>query len=106
MLNAAKDILSSRAAQAWANNLISAYGQVEELKIDSRRKTVEVTCQLDGEATPITVRIEDYLLEREGDQTYFRAGRFSCSRRWLQQALTDHASEHRIALPTWAAGLL
>lgn len=106
MLSAAKDVLSSRAAQAWANNLIRPYGQVEELKIDSRRKTVAVTCQLDGEATPITVRIEDYQLEREGDRTFFRASRFNCSRRWLQQALTDHASEHRIELPTWAAGFL
>jgi hypothetical protein len=106
MLSAAKDALSSRAAQAWANNLIGPYGQVDGLKIDSRRKTVEVTCQLDGEATPITIRIEDYLVEREGEHTFFRAGRFSCSRRWLQQALTDHAGEHRIKLPNWAAGML
>ena len=106
MLNATKDVLSSRAAQAWVNNLISPYGQVDELKIDSRQKAVEVTCQLDGELTPITVRIDDYLLEREGDRTFFRASRFSCSRRWLQQVLMDHAREHRIELPAWAAGLL
>jgi hypothetical protein len=106
MLNATKDILSSRAAQAWANNLIRPYGQVDGLKIDSRRKTVEVTCLLDGEPSPITVRVEDYQVEREGDRMFFRAGRFSCSRRWLQQVLTDHAGDHRIELPAWAAGFL
>ena len=106
MLNATKDVLSSRAAQAWLNNLISPYGQAEELKIDSRRKTVEVTCRLDGETSPITVRIEDYSLDREEGRTFFRANRFSCSRRWLQQVLTDDACEHRIEIPTWAAGLM
>jgi hypothetical protein len=106
MIKTAKDFLSSRAAQAWANNQISPYGKVDELRIDSRNKTVEVTCQLDGETSPITVRIENYVLEREGERTFFRANGFSCSRPWLQQVLLDHAIERRIELPTWATGLL
>jgi hypothetical protein len=106
MFNAAKDALSSRAAQAWANNLISRYGKVEDLKIDSRNKTVELTCQLEGETSPITVRIENYLLEQQGERTFIRATGFSCSRPWLQHVLTDHGTEHRVELPVWAIGLL
>jgi hypothetical protein len=106
MFNAAKDALSSRAAQAWANNLISRYGKVEELKIDSRSKTVDLTCQLEGEATPITVRIVNYVLEQEGERTFIRATGFNCSRPWLQHVLSDHGVAHRIELPTWAIGLL
>src|SRR5438477_271233 len=50
MFNAAKDALTSRSAQVWANNLIARYGKVQALKIDSRLKTLEVTCLLDGES--------------------------------------------------------
>jgi hypothetical protein len=106
MFHAAKDALTSRAAQAWANNLIARYGTVQELKIDSRHKTVEVTCQLEGESTPITIRIESYVLEIEGNRKFIRATGFSCTRPWLQHFLTDFGSRQRIELPSWAAATL
>ena len=106
MFNAAKDNLTSRAAQAWANHLIARYGQVRDLKIDSRHKTVEVTCLLEGEPTPITIRIENYVVETERDKKFIRATGFSCSRPWLQSLLKDHGQRQRIELPAWAAAAL
>lgn len=106
MFNAAKDALASRAAQTWANNLIARYGKVQDLKIDSRRKSLEVSCQLVGEASPITVRIEDYVVETEGDKKFIRATGFSCTRPWLQNVLTDYGPRQRIELPPWAAAAL
>lgn len=106
MFNAAKDALASRGAQTWANTLIARYGQVQELKIDSRLKTVAVTCLLEGEATPITVRIENYVVETERDKKYIRATGFSCTRPWLQNVLMDYGPKQRIELPSWAAAAL
>ncbi|MBC7368647.1 MAG: hypothetical protein H7343_17855 [Undibacterium sp.] len=106
MFNAAKDALTSRAAVTWANNLIARYGEVQHLKIDSRLKTLEVSCQLKGEVTPITVRIENYLVETEGDKRFLRASRFTCTRPWLQAVLSDHGPKQRIELPPWAAAAL
>ena len=106
MFNAAKDALTSRSAQVWANNLIARYGKVQALKIDSRLKTLEVTCLLDGESTPITVRIENYVVETEGAKKFIPAPGFSCTRPWLQNVLTDHGSRQRIELPPWAAAAL
>jgi hypothetical protein len=106
MFNAAKDALASQAAKAWANNLISRYGKVEDLKIDSRRKSVEVCCALDGESSPITIKIENYQVESEGDKKFVRATQFSCSRPWLQNVLADHGHKQRIELPPWAVALL
>ena len=106
MFNAAKDALTSRAAQAWANTLIVRYGKVQDLKIDSRRKTVEVSCLLDGESTPITVRIEKYLVETERDKKFIRATDFSCTRSWVQNFLRDFGPQQRIELPPWAAAAL
>ena len=106
MFNAAKDALTSRSAQVWANNLIARYGKVQALKIDSRLKTLEVTCLLDGESSPITVRIENYVVETEGNKKFLRATTFSCTRPWLQNVLTDQGPRQRIELPTWAAAAL
>ncbi len=106
MFNAAKDALSSRAAQSWANNLIARYGRIEHLKIDSRRKTLEASCLLEGEVRPITIRVEDYVVEEEGDKKFLRATRFSCNRPWLQNVLSDYGSQQRIELPAIAAAAL
>jgi hypothetical protein len=106
MLNAAKDALSSRVAQVWVNKLIARYGNVQELRIDSRRKTVEVSCLLDGEASPITIRVENYRVETERDKTFIRASEFTCTRPWLQKVLTDFGHRQRIELPPWAAAAL
>ena len=106
MFKAAKDALASRGAQTWANTLLARYCKVQELKIDSHLKTVEVTCLLDGEATPITIRVENYRMDTEGDKVYFRATGFACNRPWLQKVLTDFGSKQRIELPSWAAAAL
>jgi len=103
MLNAAKDAFSSKAAQTWANSLIARYGKVQNVKIDSRRKTIEVSCLLDGEPTPITIKIENYVVEMEGDTKFIRAANFSCTRPWLQNLLTDFGPKQRIELPPLAA---
>ena len=106
MLHAAKDALSSRAAQAWANKLIARYGSVQKLRIDSRHKTVEVSCLLDGELTPISIRIGNYVVETERDKKFIRATDFRCTRPWLQRFLTDFGHRQRIELPPWAATAL
>jgi hypothetical protein len=106
MFNAAKDALTSRAAQAWANQLIARYGKVQDLRIDSRQKTLEVSCLLDGESTPVVLKIENYVVEIEGDKRFIRARQFTCSRPWLQNLLTDHGHRPRLELPAWAAAAL
>jgi hypothetical protein len=106
MFNAAKDALASQAAKVWANTLIARYGKVQDLKIDSGRKTVEVTCLLDGEISPVTIRIENYTVETEGDKKFVRATHFSCTRPWLQNLLKDFGHQRRIELPPWASAVL
>ena len=106
MFTAAKDAVASRAALVWANHLIARYGKVQSLKIDSRRKTMEVSCLLDGEPTPITIRIGNYVVETERDKKFLRATNFSCTRPWLQNFLTDFGHQRRIELPRWAAAAL
>lgn len=106
MFNAAKDALASRAAQTYLNERLSRYGKVEKLKIDSAGKRMEVICLLDGEPTPITVRVEHYAVESEGAKRFLRVSNCTCSRPWLQNLLNDFATGRRVELPSWAAAAL
>jgi hypothetical protein len=106
MFNAAKDTMTSRAAQHYVNNQIVRYGEVQKLKIDSRQKTVEVSCLLHGEPSPIGIKIENYIVETDGVKKFFQATDISCTRPWLQNLLADFARNRRIELPSWADGVL
>jgi hypothetical protein len=106
MLNSVKDTLTSRAVLAYVNSRISRYGKVEQLKIDSGRKTVDLACQLDGERDLLQVRIEGYEIEILDGKKFLRVTRFTCPRPWLHHLLEDYGRNHSIELPAWAAAAL
>lgn len=106
MFTAAKDALASQAARAYVNGLIKRYGQVRELRIDSRAKTVHVVCGLIGEAEPVTMNVEAYRIVADGETTFVEITACSCSRGWLQNLLEDQVCGRRLKLPAWAASAL
>lgn len=106
MFSAAKDLMSSKAAKAYANNLISRYGSVDELSIDSKRQRVEVLVQLNGEVNPIGVTIEKYQVAQAGGKTFVEVVDSSCTRPWLQAVMRDHLHGRRFEVPGWAAAAL
>ncbi len=106
MFTAAKDALTSHAARNYVNGLIKRYGEVSELKIDSKGKSVDIVCVLIGESTPVTVRIENYRIESDGTKRFIEITACACSRPWLQNLLEDHARGRRLELPSWAAAAL
>lgn len=106
MFTAAKDAMASQAARSYVNGLIKRYGEVRELRIDSRAKSVDITCTLLGERDPVTVRIDRYHIETAGAKHFVEVKACSCSRAWLQALLEDHACGRRVELPAWAAAAL
>jgi hypothetical protein len=107
MFKAAKDAFTSKAAQTFINQRIARYGQVEALKIDSRNKTMEMSCQLTGEPTPVFVRVQNYALRDEvGGKKILKLGSCVCSRPWLENLLNDFATGREIPVPPWAAAAL
>jgi hypothetical protein len=106
MFQAAKDAMTSKAALHFANREIERYGKLLDLEIDSRRKVVDVSCLLAGEDTPITIHVENYRIEPEGDKSYLQASGFRCNRPWLERLLADFAEHRRIELPAWAGKFL
>ncbi len=106
MFSAAKDLMTSKAAKAYANNLISRYGAVDDLSIDSKRNRIDVVVRLNGEATPIGVTIEKYQLVQEDGKNFVEVLDSSSTRPWLQAVMRDHLHGRRFALPSWAAAAL
>ena len=106
MFTAAKDAFSSHAARTYVNGLITRYGEVSELKIDSLKKTVDIVCTLKGEAAPVEVRIENYRIDKEGAASFVEITKITCSRTWLLHLLEDHVRGRRLKLPSWAAKAL
>jgi hypothetical protein len=103
VIRAAKDIISSKAAKAWLNNFIARYGEVRELKIDSKRKRIDLTCILNGETDPVRVTIIKYEVENDGEKTFFKVIDSSATRPWLQSVMRDHLHGRRFELPKWAS---
>ena len=106
MFKAAKDALTSKAAQTFINQRIARYGQVQTLKIDSRNKTMELSCQLVGESSPVTIRVQNYTLREVEGKKLLRVGTCMCSRPWLQNLLNDLATGREVPVPSWAAAAL
>ena len=106
MIHAAKDLLSSKAARVYVNNLIARYGKVQELSIDSKARRVRVSCLLDGEALPVNVEVESYRIIEEGTKRYVEIESCRCSRRWIETLLLDYVRGKRYELPSWAAAAL
>ena len=106
MFAAAKDAMASRAAQSFLNSRIERYGKVTGLKIDSKRKTMEATCLLEGELDPITVRVGRYAIEEDGGKKFISAGDLTCSRPWAQSLMKDFLEGKRVELPSWATAAL
>ena len=106
MFNAAKDALTSKAAQSFINQRIARYGEVQRLKLDSKNKTADVVCLLNGEAEPISVRIDRYEIVERGGERFVRLARCTSNRIWLQNLLSDFGPGREIPLPGWAASAL
>jgi hypothetical protein len=106
MFKAAKDAMTSKAALHFFNKEMARYGKLLDLSIDSRNKTVDVSCQLIGERDPITIHVDNYTIVADAGKNYLQASGFTCSRPWLQSLLTDFAQNKRIELPSWASSFL
>ncbi|WP_138223234.1 hypothetical protein [Nibricoccus aquaticus] len=106
MFRAAKDAVAGKSAKIYLNDLLSRYGRLEELRIDSKRGSMELTCLLHGETKPLSIEVGKYTIEQQGETRLLRLAECRCERVWVQNLLADFAEKKTFPLPSWAAAAL
>ena len=106
MFNALKDRVTSQAARLHCNTLLARYGTVQELRIDSARRQMDVVCLLEGETAPIAITIEKYEITDAGGEKFVHVTASRCARPWVQHFIEDHLYGRKFPLPAWAAAAL
>jgi hypothetical protein len=106
MFTAAKDAMTSKAALHYFNREMARYGKLLDLSIDSRNRRVDLSCLLNGETEPISIHVDNYLVEPGSGKSYLQVSGITCSRPWLASLLADFAENRRVELPSWANSFL
>lgn len=106
MFSAAKDLMTSKAAKSYVNDFIKAFGKVDDLSIDSKRRRIEMNCHLTGEVSPIGVTIEKYQVEQKDGKTVVKVLDSSATRPWIQTVLRQYVHGREFEVPSWAAAAL
>lgn len=101
-----KDAALGMALKAFVNDRFSDYGEVQDLKVDVDASRLQLHALLRGERHTVTVSVERYDLEREGEDVYVVLRTFSSSREWLTLLLTKLFAGKRYKIPGAAAALL
>jgi hypothetical protein len=102
-----KDRLISERIKQELNLQLARYGEVLDVKLNTREQSVQLSIKLKGEPDPITVNIGKYELIKEGDQLWLSVDSQSieASREWLTLVLQDQAGRQRLPIPqkyAWA----
>jgi hypothetical protein len=103
----AKDRLVESAALPVLNNAwLKPFGRATSLKIDSSNRTAELCLELNGEETPITIKVQDYELIQEPNGTFIVLKSVTASREWMTAMAREYLVGRRLAVPAEHAGMI
>ncbi len=100
MFGSIKDSLSSTAAKSLLASRIDRYGVLTDLRIRSREKTISAELMLEGEETPVSIRIERYRIDGTSGAHTFTVEKLTTSRPWLQNLLDDLIVDKPMSVPS------
>ncbi len=99
-LGAARDKAVEVAARAFINRKIEQFGNVTRLEIDPKQKTVFLEAALNGETSPVTIRILRYELTEKDGESYVTVQQVDTSREWLTAATNQYAIGRPFKIPS------
>jgi hypothetical protein len=106
-----KDRLISERIKHELNTQLARYGEVLDVRLNTRERSVQLSIKLKGEPEPITINIGKYALIKEDAQLWVTVDSQSieASREWLTLLLQDQAGRQRLPIPqkyAWAVEFL
>ncbi len=96
-----------RVDSATGNNLLLALlnrqlkelGEMTSILIDSKNKSIAIEIELKGEDKPISVRINGYEIESDGDRSLVQIGDISFSREWMDVIAKKFLVKEKLSIP-------
>jgi len=79
-----------------------------EIRIDTKRKTAQVTLELRGEKEALEVKLKGYKLTSHDGKTLLELGRVETSREWLNLVIEDFwkPAARKIEVPSFIKAIL
>jgi hypothetical protein len=101
-----KDATVGFAARVAINTKLRGIGEMTELSIDTKRKSLRVRLELVGEEQPIEIEITKYRLCSSDSGTQLIIEDATASREWLNVALREFVIGESFPVPSKAEALL
>jgi len=99
-LSASKDRLVEAMAPGVLNSgFLQPYGRITDFKLNSESRELDVTVELNGEAEPLRVHIQEYELLEEAGKMFLVIHRVVTTRAWLTALARDLAVGRKLELP-------
>jgi len=105
-LRGSKDAALALAVRTFVNTRFSRIGQMTELSVDTKRRTIRVWLALKGEDEPIAIHVKKYSLERRSTRATLTIEDAVASREWLTEAMKEFVIGRRLIIPERAAAIL
>jgi hypothetical protein len=105
-LRGSKDAAIALAARTFVNTRFNRIGQMTELSVDTKKRTIRVRLELKGEDEPIDIHVKKYSLERRSTGATLTIGDAVASREWLTEAMKEFVIGRRFTIPERAAAIL
>ena len=106
LVRGAKDTAIAMALKAMVNDKLGMYGEVVDCSISTASNSLTAQALLKGEREKVSVKLDRYELEREGETHFIVLKTFTTSREWLTVALNKFLAGKRYKLPAAVSKLL
>ncbi len=99
LLRSAKDAALAFAARTAFNSRFSRIGEMTELSLDTKNKSLRLRVDLVGESETIEIHVSRYSLERDAENVMLTVHDATASRKWLTEALRQFVVGRSFAIP-------
>ncbi|HEY4281685.1 MAG TPA: hypothetical protein VGM62_01390 [Chthoniobacterales bacterium] len=101
-----KDATVGFAARVAINTKLRGIGEITELSIDTKKKSLRARVELVGENEPIQIEILKYHLQNDASGMQFTIDDATASREWMNVVLREFLIGQRFPVPAKAEALL
>ncbi len=94
-----KDLGVSKALVKLAQQYLGPFGEIADLRLDSKNSEIRLQILLRGENVPVEIEVKDYRIIEEGGDHFIAAENIRVSREWMDVLAREHLQGRRFRIP-------